>query len=435
MDELARILARLTSSHFVRNVAVVGGGIAAAQAITLAFTPFITRLYGPEAFGISAAFAATVSIITPMATLGYANAIVMPKSDTDALAVARLSILLGLTLAPLSLLLVHFGRPWLAVWTGLEQSPQMLYLIPLALLISAFLSVANQAAIREGRFKVKARAYVESTLGANLCKLAGGLIAPSGLLLIVLTMAGQVLNFLMQLFRVPRSDVLKPSNWFGQGGIREAANIHKDFAFYRMPQSVIRSLSMGLPVFILTGLFGAVSAGQYSLAILLLGAPAMLIGDSLGEVFYPKITRAINSQCGNPTALIGKATAVLVLLGSVPFGAIALFGDVLIPWFSGSEWMRAGEYSQWVALWMIAMLASRPAVAAMPALMMQPTLLGYEVTITGSRIVALYAGFQIGDDLTSIAFFSLANVVGYTALLVLVLFKTTQSKSASCKNR
>lgn len=421
MRQLRRIFARLTTSHFVRNVAMVGGGIAAAQAITLAFTPFITRLYGPEAFGVSAAFAAIMNIITPFATLGYASAIVMPKSDADAAATVRLSILCGLIMTPLSLIAVYFGSYWFAGWTGLEHAPNMLYLIPLFLLISSFLSVANQAAIREGLYKAKARAYVESTLGANLGKLAGGLIAPSGLLLIALTLTGYALNFLLQLLRVPRCGVLKPRNWFGLDGVREAARANSDFALYRMPQSLLRALSMSLPVIILTALFGATSAGQYSLTLTLLGAPVMLLGESVGDVFYPKITRAITDQTCNSKALILKAAGALTLLGSIPFGVIAIYGDVILPWFAGSEWGRAGEYSQWVALWMISMLATRPAVAAMPALRMQATLLGYEVITTAARIAALYVGFKIGDDQTSVFLFSLVNVAGYSTLLILVL--------------
>jgi len=40
------------NSALVRNVALVGSGTAGAQAITMAFSPVITRIYGPEAFGL-----------------------------------------------------------------------------------------------------------------------------------------------------------------------------------------------------------------------------------------------------------------------------------------------------------------------------------------------------------------------------------------------
>ncbi|WP_239036691.1 oligosaccharide flippase family protein [Marinobacter sp. C7] len=395
----------------------------------MAFTPFLTRLYGPEAFGVSAAFTAVMSIITPLATLGYATAIVIPEGDKEAAAIARLSILCALILAPISLLAVHLGQPWIAILTGLQDTPQILYLIPLSLIITAFLSVANQSAIRKGLFKAKARAYVESALGTNLGKLGGGLVAPSGLVLILLTQAGQMLNLFMQLLRVPRQGVLKPSNWIGVRGVGEAAKAQRDFAVYRMPQSIIRAMAMGLPVIVLTALFGSAEAGQYSLTLLILGAPAMLLGDSVGEVFYPKITRAITGNKPKAQVLIVKAIAVLGLVGVATFGLIVIFGDVLVPWLFGAEWGRAGEYSQWVAVWMTAMLATRPAVASMPALELQSVLLLYEIVVTAARAAALYVGFLFGDDLVSIAIFSLINVAGYVGLSAVVLFKAYRRNS------
>lgn len=313
--QLRRYGARLKGSTFVRNVVVVGSGIAAAQAISLVFLPFLTRLYGPEAFGTAGAFAAVVTIIAPLATLGYANAIVMPDSDDAASAVARLSVLCGLVMAPISLLLVHLSKHWLASWTGLKHTPWVLYLIPLSLIISTFLTVANNAAIRQGLYAAKARAYVGSTLLTNLGKLVVGLLAPSGLLLIALSLAGGMLNIQMQLFRVPRHGVLKVHNWFGVRGVRRAAHEQRDFALYRLPQSIIRASSMGIPIIALTALFGPGPAGQYSLTVLILSAPVMLLGDAVGEVFYPKITHAITSQSASAGTLIIKATIVLLSLG------------------------------------------------------------------------------------------------------------------------
>ena len=403
---------------------MVGSGIAAGQAIALAAMPFLTRWYGPTAFGIAAAFAAIVNIITPLATLGYANAIVMPSSDEDAAAVARLSILCGLIIAPIALVAVHFGKPWLAVWTGMEQSPDMLYFIPITLLIGAFLSVATQSAIREGLFKAKARAYVESTLVTNISKLVGGMIAPSGILLIILTIVGQLTNFAMQMLRVPRKGVLNISNWFGFQGIKHAATSQLDFAIYRMPQSIIRAFSVGLPVIMLTTLFGTGPAGQYSLVVLLLSAPVMLLGNSVGEVFYPKITRSIREQDGKAFSLISRTSSILFVFGIVPFGSIIIFGDLILPWFFGAEWKLAGQYSQWISFWMITMLSAGPAIAAIPALRLQSVLLMYEVLVTLARIGALYIGQWKGNDSLAIELFSLVNVLGYVGLFIAVILKS-----------
>lgn len=423
LTRLRHFASRLASSHFVGHVVMVGGGIAAGQAIALGFSPFLTRIYGPAAFGVAAAFATMLSILTPLATFGYANAIVMADKDEDAIALARLSILCAMIVCPISLLLVHVCKPWLSAWTGLEDSSWLVYLIPLSLITSAFLSVANQSAIRHSLYKAKARAYVGSTLLTNIAKLVGGLLAPSGILLIVLTLAGSALNFVMQIYSSPRQGVLNFQHWFGFGGVSKMAWAQRDFAIYRMPQSIIRSSSIGLPIVLLTSMFGPGPTGQYAITVLMLGAPVMLLGDAVGEVFYQKITRAIADRSEAVTSLIKQATIVLVALGGIAFGAVVLYGDWIFPKLFGSQWGRAGEYSQWIALWMIAMLASRPAVSAMPALRLQSTLLFYEVIVTVGRCIALYAGSRFGDDLLSVAAFSLVNVVGYVALIAAVFFK------------
>lgn len=411
----------LSRSRFVRNVAAVAMGTAAAQAISLAFMPFLTRMYGPEAFGALAAFTAVVSIITPLSTLGYANAIVMPDTEEGATAVARLSLVCAALVAPLALVLVFLFQTQLAAWTGLEATPGFLYLIPVSLLLGALLSVANQTAIREGLFKAKAGSYVASTLVMNIGKLAGGLLVPSGLVLIVISIVGKALNYSMLLARVPRRGAFQVRRWLGTGGIRAAAREQRDFALYRMPQTVINAASFGLPVILLTTLFGPSTAGQYAISTMILGAPIMLLGQSVSEVFFPRVTETIRNDHSAAAPLLKRASVVMTLLAIVPFGVIAILGDVIVPLVLGSEWERAGEFAQWIAVWMASVLATRPAVAAMAVLRMQGVLLSYEVLITTARVAALYFGATVGNDLTAVAAFSLVNVVGYLSLLALVL--------------
>lgn len=410
-------------SKFVKNVLAVATGVAAAQAISLAFMPFLTRLYGPEAFGALAAFTAIINIITPLATLGYANAIVMPETTQEANAVARLSLVSAAIVAPVVLIMVYIFKFQLAKLTGLEHQPNLLYLIPISLLLVALLSVANQVAIREGLFKAKSSSYVASTLIMNLGKLGAGYISATGITLIIFLIVSKLINYIILMARVPKVGAFNFRYWFGLNGIQKAALDNKDFAIYRMPQSVIRAASMGLPVIMLTTLFGVSSAGQYSILLVILAAPVVLLGDSVGEVFYPKITRAIVDKTGNTFSLIIRLIFALLLVASIPFGFIIIFGESFLPWLLGAEWQLAGKFSPWIALWMIAMLVVRPAVAAMPALKIQSLLLFYEIIVTITRIGALYIGYLNESELISIVLFSLVNVLGYMGLLVVILFR------------
>lgn len=414
-------------SKFVRNVLAVATGVAAAQAISLAFMPFLTRLYGPEAFGALAAFTAIINIITPLATLGYANAIVMPKTEEGANAVARLSLVSAAIVSPITLIIFYVFQSQLATLVGLESEPKLLYLIPISLILVALLSVANQVAIRDGLFKVKSGSYVLSNFIINLGKLGAGYISASGITLIVLSIFANLINYIILMARVPKVGSFDFRQWFGITGIRKAAFEHKDFAIYRMPQSILNAASLGLPVILLTNFFSTSVAGQYAITTLILGAPVMLLGNSVLEVFFPKITALVRENPASAFGMLWKSTLLMSFIGLVPFGVVALWGDLILPWVLGEAWGKAGDYSQWIALWMFSVLFTRPAVASMPVLKLQGFLLSYEIIITVLRIGSISLGAALEGDLMAVALFSLVNIIGYISLLAFVLKKCREA--------
>lgn len=94
--------------------------------------------------------------------------------------------------------------------------------------------------------------------------------------------------------------------------------------------------------------------------------------------------------------MLWKSTLLMSVIGLVPFSIIFLWGDLILPWVLGEAWGRAGEYSQWIALWMFSVLITRPAVAAMPVLKLQGFLLVYEIIITVLRIGSISLGATLG---------------------------------------
>ena len=411
-------------SKFVRNVLAVATGVAAAQAISLAFMPFLTRLYGPEAFGALAAFTSIINIITPLATLGYANAIVMPKTMQEANAVARLSLVSAAIVAPVVLIMVYIFKFQLAKMTGLEGQPNLLYLVPVSLLLVALLSVSNQVAIREGLFKAKSSSYVASNLIMNLGKLVAGYIAATGITLIIFLIISKLINYTILMIRVPKNGVFSIRQWIGTKGIRKAAIENKEFAIYRLPQSMLNAAAVGLPVILLTNYYGSTAAGYYSLTTLILGAPVVLLGQSVGEVFYPKITHAIRENASNSLELVIKATLALGGVAIIPFGVVMLFGPNLFAWAFGEQWKTAGEYAQWISPWLACVLATRGILAAFPILNLQSYLLIQEVFSIILRSFALIIGLKYyQSDLIAIALYSVVGIILMLGLAIVGLRK------------
>lgn len=414
-------IARLTQSRFACNVAIVASGTAGAQAITMAFAPFITRLYGPEAFGVLGTFVAILAIVTPLAALSYPIAIVLPKDDADALGIAQLSVLIAMVMASITTMILLVFRELIIELLHLEAIGAFIFLIPMAMLFSVGLAVMSQWVIRKKLFKIKAKVTVAQAFVLNGAKLGFGLVNPGVTVLVVLSALEGLLHALMLLVSVRQAGLDSPVEQPRAAPFIALAKRHRDFPLYRVPQDLINSVSQGLPILMLATFVGSAAAGFYTLARSVLGLPAALIAQSVGQVFYPWITEASHrGEC--QYKLIVKVTLGLAAVGIAPFGIVFIFGPWLFSFVFGAEWIVAGEYARWLSLMLFFNFINRPSVAAVPVLGLQRGLVIYEVFSTGTEIIALYLGFIIFEsDWIAIVFFCISGAIAYMTLIFWII--------------
>ena len=397
----------LSRSRFLRNVAIVASGAAGAQAISLAFTPVITRLYGPEAFGLFGTFTATLAVLTPLAALSYPIAMVLPDKHADAVGLVRLSILLSVIMALLLTALVALFGADVAQVLGLQAIQAYLWLFPIALVLIALMQVCQQWVIRTKQFQVSARAAVLQALVLNGAKVGVGWFYPVGGSLVALATLGSGLHAILIWTGISKGSApLTTGPDETAADLRTLARRYRDFPLYRAPQIVINAASQALPVLMLASLFGAAAAGLYSLGRLVMAMPSSLIGQAVFDVFYPRITEAARHR-ENLFTLLLKASLALAAAGVVPFGLVILFGPWLFGFVFGAEWLAAGAYAQWLALWLFFAFVNRPSVAAIATLGKQGFFLVYEIVSLGLRAGALYVGFRLfNNDQVAVALFS-----------------------------
>jgi O-antigen/teichoic acid export membrane protein len=414
---------RVWRSRFTRNVALVASGTAGAQAITLAFSPLITRIYGPEAFGLLGTFMAIVAVATPLAALAYPIAIVLPKSDRDALGLVRLSVIVSFGIALLVTGLLVMGGEWLAMSLGADSVAGYMYLIPVAMLFAAWMQVCSQWLIRKSQFGVIARSAVAHSLVVNAAKSGLGWMHPFGGLLIALATLGHLLH--AGLLFIGASRRYQPEeinlNTRQRTSLTEIARLYNDFPLYRAPQNFINAASQSLPILVLAAFFSPVTAGFYTLAKMVMGKPIDLIGKAVNDVFYPRITEAANNG-ENVCRQVVQATGALFAIGIFPFGLVILFGPSLFELVFGDQWGVAGEYARWLAIWLLAAFINRPSVATIPVLSFQRGFLVYEVLSLTARIMALGLGVSLFQDAkVSVALFAVTGLFSNLILIIWVV--------------
>jgi len=425
---LHRALVRVRRSRFARNVAMVAAGTAGAQAITMAFSPVVTRIYGPEIFGLFGTFMAIVAVAIPVAALAYPIAIVLPKDDRDALGLARLSAMLSVAVSLMIAVALWVGGDWLSVTLGAESVGGYLFLIPLAMLFAAWMQIAQQWLIRKKEFGVVARSAIVQSLILNGAKTGIGGLHPLSAVLIVLATLGPALHAALLFIGARRRYGAGATEAQGTSGatLKELAHRHRDFPFYRAPQNFINAASQSVPVLMLAAFFGPAAAGFYTIGQMVMGMPGTLIGKAVQDVFYPRITEAAHNG-ENLHQHIVRATGALLAIGIVPFGLVMLFGPWLFSFVFGEAWAVAGEYARWLALFFLFNFINKPSVASVPVLGIQRGLLIYELFSTGGKVVGLLVGvYWFDSDVWTVALFSVIGVIAYSAMILWILLCAKQ---------
>lgn len=406
---------------FVRNVIIVTSGTAGAQLVSMLSSPVITRIYGPEAFGIMGAFIAMTSIIIPIAALSYPIAIVLPEKNSEAKGLMLLSLIITIIFSIVSLLLLGILSKDIIRIFNLTEIGSFIYLIPLIIIFAGLMQIMEQWLIRTQQFSINARVTFYQSIITNVSKIGIGIYYPIAPVLVVLTALANGIRASLMIFFDKKlfSDVNK--NVKSKKSIKELAKEYSDFPKYRGPEQFLNATSNGLPVIMLTAFFGPASAGFYSIGRMVVSVPTQLIGKSVGDVFYPRIAKAFNNK-EDITTLIKKATLVLSAIGIVPFGLIILTGPSLFSFVFGNDWEIAGDYARWIALWTFFGFINKPSVRALPVLSAQRFHLIYTIIMLIIRIAALAVGyFVFSSDIVAIALFGISGAILNLVLITITL--------------
>ena len=399
---------------FVRNVASIISGSIFSQGISLIFSVIITRLYGPDAFGLQNLFMSFVGFFEVIVALGYPNAIVLAKNDNVASIVIKISIIIGLAFTIFtSFIIFLFGDYFLKIF-GAESLKEYLFLIPVCMIISVFGSVINQSIIRNQKFKFTAKIGVINTTIINLSKSIQGAINPSAKSLIMINIVGSMINVLTTYVlwnkRYPDIKILN----FNKLDFSKTMLIFKeysDFATLVTPRNLINFFSLSLPIFLLSSYFNPSISGQYALAVSVIGLPFGLIGNGVSSVIYPKLNLMF-TEGYYLDKFIKKITIIMILIGVIPFFVIFLYGDVLFNFIFGEKWGDAGKFAQLLAPLLFAYYINIPISSAAVVIRLNNITLFYEIINLITRVLSIYLGYYYFlNPIYSIFFLSASGIL------------------------
>jgi len=328
-------------SEFSRNVLTLMTGTSIAQAIPIAISPILTRIYTPEDFGMFALYMSVASIVSVVATGGYEYAIMLPKKDSDALYLVILSLFMTFIISLLVFFIIFIFNEDITNFLENEEISNWLYFVPLTVFLTGLYQSFNYWGNRKKAYKILAFSKITQSTTTAISNLGIGIAYMGGQGLIWGMILGQISSTVLLVknsmpLKIERVNKIK---------IVALAKKYVDFLRFSTFSSILNSLSFNLFSILLSKLFSSSILGFYHLVFRVLTLPSTLIGSSISQVYFEEATRQKNKYGNNYTIFI-VTLKKLLFISIVIYLPMYFYIEDLMIFVFGKEWKISGEIAK-----------------------------------------------------------------------------------------
>ena len=348
-----------------RAAMMLGGATMITQVAGVLLAPVYSRLYTPADYGVLSVYISIVSFALTVGALCYETGIPVGKNNREAIGLTTISIFL--------VIVVGLGT---MAWFGLEsllgvQGPGSqlglyLWLVPVGIIGGGLYKSIRFFALRCKAMGMIARTSISQYVGSTVIMLAFGLFWPTPLGLMLASIVGISAGIWGLARRTELIPQIRQEYETGQicRELWQLAKKYKRLPFICTPSTLLNSLGLYLPGIMLAPYYGVDFAGQFFMAVKVIGMPVSFIGGSISQVFFSGAAAVARER---PQELAGYFNRVFVrgAACSVLILAVGLAAPWVIPIALGEKWRQAGAIALWIALYNVFGL-SVSAISAIP---------------------------------------------------------------------
>ena len=407
-------------SEFTKNVLTLMTGTTIAQAIPIAISPILTRLYTPEDFGVFALFSSSVTILSIVIGGRYENAILLPKVKKEVYYVSIISLILGFIFM-LILSIMLFLSKELFSHTNFHKLGIYIYLIPLTAFFILIYQILFNLYNRNKQYKIISTVKVLQNFSNAISNIFLGFMKVGGSGLIV----SQIFSYVFSLFLF-KKEFLILLNYIKKSlklkNILEFIYIlkkYKKFPIFDVPTSFLNSLSFQLPIYLFGFFFNPSIVGFFMFSRRIVGLPIVLLSSSIITVFKQRAVEEYNKY-GNCLNIYIKTLKKLILISFIPFVILFLTAPEMFAIVFGEKWRIAGEYTQILVPMFFMRFISSPLSYIFYIANKQNIDMFINILLVIGIIISIYIGYEFLNNIKmSILLYSLTYIFFYITYLIL----------------
>lgn len=328
-------------TEYSRNILTLMSGTMLAQAIPIAISPILTRLYSPSDFGTFALYFTLAVLFGSLVAGRYELSILIPKQNESARQIVLFSIAISFIVSLFLFVFIAVNIDWLV---QLLKNPEIriwLYVLPVNVFMISVINILYYWFNRHKAYKLLAKTKILQSSNRSLFSLLFGFFHKSyGLIFGIFI--GSFSNFIYSVKKAKEEDIFQKPNIHKTKILMKK---YSDFPKFNILTTLLENVSGNIPIYLLTIFFGPAVVGFFSLSQQVIRVPLSLIGVSFGDVFRQKASHDLQhiGDCRHIFLLTFKK---LFMIATIPFLLFYFIAPSLFLFVFGSAWEMAGTYAQ-----------------------------------------------------------------------------------------
>jgi lipopolysaccharide exporter len=334
-------------SNFIKNTSKLLAGNAFGQMIGIITIPIITRLYSVEVYGEFSSLLAISLILATLATLSLHLAILIPKSEEEAIKIFRLCLSLTYVFCFFISVALYFFNEYVVSLLNIKSNPKIVFAIPLLVLLQSLYISFTYLGVRIKIFgEISTSKVLEGISDRGIAILSGfGSFAFVGNLILARVAAS--VFAILYLFPILKRYKSRKKTTISNGFIFTK---YKRYLQYNTPSMLLINSMLQLPVIIIAAYFSSVAAGLFAIANRLVNIPVSALGGAISQTFMQKIAEdKANDEMGKVKENTDIFFTTLVAFLLIPFSVLSVVGDSLFIIVLGAKWAEAGVLASFLS--------------------------------------------------------------------------------------
>ena len=417
MPNMLKYYKEFRASTWLKAISTLSLSAMVAQALILAATPILSRLYIPEDYAALSVFMAVYSIVGVTANLKYDSAIMLPKRNEVSQTIFSLSLLITFIVGLFLLFLLFLSSYFIGTVNRLPSYSLLSVGCLMGIIFSCYLCSNVMLNRREEYTRLAKLPIYQNILIVAVSLILGFFSSQHGL--IVAQTLGISLAMIMSLY-FNKEYLLREWSLPKMFGVMRTYSASPRYLF---PSALVDTVSQYLPLFLILNYFDSYIGGQFAMSWRIMMIPMALIGVSMSQVFFQRFSTQIDDPIGQKLELI-KTWKVLAVIGFPPLIVLLFFGEEIFRYALGASWSEAGIFAALLSPMFYVRFICSPTSMAFTVLGMQKYVFWYASVLLVLRTLILVLSFELGDlylGVILLSIFEALQVILYQRVLWLRL--------------